>query len=88
MNIDQLHKLKQQTIQKMDTGDFEGALRLAYEIRSLGSDYIVSYTVSGLLIDIGGELGKEEIVREGVELLQKDLEAIVNRDEYAPDAWL
>lgn len=87
MDINQLNELREQTIQKMDTGDFEDALNLAHKIQSLSSHYVVSYTVSGLLIDIGVGLGNEEIVKEGVELLQKDFVTIVQRDEYAPTAY-
>jgi len=84
LNINQLGKLGQKAIQKMNIGDFEGALRLAYKIRSLGSGRIVSYTVSGLLIDIGGALENEELVKEGVDILRKDFEAVVDYD--APTA--
>lgn len=86
MNIERVHELAQKAVQKMDAGDFEGALNLAYRIRTLGSDYHISHVVSGLLIDIGFGLGKEEIVKEGVELLQRDFESIVNHEEYAPTA--
>lgn len=85
MEIDQLRQLAQQACQKMDTGDFEGALKLAYKIRSLGSDYILSYTVSALLIDIGSGMGNEEVVMEGVDLLQRNFDAIVNYN--APTAY-
>jgi len=71
----------------MDAGDFKGALNLAYKILSLGSHYVVSYTVIGLLIDIGSGLENEEIIKKGVELLQKDFEAIIHHDEYAPTAY-
>lgn len=87
MTLDHLQELAQKVIRRMESGDFEGALDLAYKIRTLGSDYHTSYIISGLLIDIGFGLGKEEIVKEGVELLQKDFESIVNREEYAPTAY-
>ena len=87
MDVDQLNELRQQAVQKMDAGDFEGALNLAYKIRSLGPHYVVSYTVSGLLIDIGAALGDEKITKEGVKLLQKDLEVIVCHERYAPTAY-
>jgi len=87
LDIDQLNELSKQAIQKRDADDFEAALNLAYRIRSLGPHYAVSYIVSGLLIDIGTALRNEEIVKEGVELLQKDFETIVHRDEYAPNAY-
>ena len=87
MNIDQLNELRQQAIQKMDAGDFEDVLNLAREIQGFGLHYIVSYTVSGLLIDIGVAMGDEEITKEGVELLRKNFEAIVHHEGYAPIAY-
>ena len=87
MNIDRTQELARQAIQKMDAGDFQGALDLAYKIRSLRSDYHVSYIVSGLLIDIGFGLGNEETVKEGAELLKRDFEEIVNHEELAPIAY-
>jgi tetratricopeptide (TPR) repeat protein len=87
LDIDRLNDLFQLAIQKMDIGNFRDALDLAYQIKGLGSDYVVSYIVSGLLIDIGVGLGNEKTIKEGVKLLQKDFEAIVHRDEYAPTAY-
>ena len=87
MNLEQLHRLAQRTIQKMDAGDFGDALNIAYEIKELGSNYVVSHTVSGLLIDIGVGLGDEDIVKEGVDLLRNDFETIVHHDRYAPTAY-
>lgn len=89
MDIEKVNELRQLAIQKMDAGDFKGALKLAYKMKSLGSHYLVSYTVSGLLIDIGspGALQNEEIVKEGVELLRKDFETIVHDERYAPTAY-
>lgn len=82
-----LKELYQQAIQKMNVGDFEGALNLAYQIQSFDSQYFMSYIVSGLLIDIGGALGDENIVKDGVELLEKDFEEIVSHKRYAPTAY-
>ena len=87
MDIDQLNELHQQATRKMDAGDFEGALNLVHEMQSLGSHYIVSYIVSGFLIDIGVAIGKEEITKEGLELFRKDFEAIVYHERYAPTAY-
>lgn len=87
MDIDRLNELRQQAVEKMDTSDFNGAFNLAHKIQSLGSHYIVSYIVSGLLIDIGVALGDEKTTKEGVELLQKDFEAIVQYERYAPTAY-
>ncbi|MCD6296795.1 MAG: tetratricopeptide repeat protein, partial [Deltaproteobacteria bacterium] len=86
MDIDELDKYRQQATQKMATGDFEGALNLVHKIQSLGSHYIVSYAISGFLIDIGVAMGNEAITKEGVELLQKDIETIVHCERYAPTA--
>ncbi len=87
MDIGQLNKFRQQAIQKMDAGDFEGALNLVREIQSLDSHYTVSYTVSGLLINIGVAIDNEEITKEGVGLLRKDFKAIVRHERYAPTAY-
>ena len=80
MNISQLAKLGQKAIKKLDNGDLKGALKLAYKIRSLGSVPIVPYMVSALLIDIGGAMENEEVVKEGVDMLQKDFQAVVDYD--------
>jgi tetratricopeptide (TPR) repeat protein len=66
----------------MDSGDFNKALSLARKIQSL-KEHLDSKTVprfilnvSGLLIDIGGALNREDIVQEGIEILRKDFEII------------
>jgi len=82
--MNRLGKLREKAIEELDAGDFQSALKLAYEIRSLGSDRIISYTVSGLLIDIGSALENEEIVKEGVDMLRNDFEAVEDYD--APTA--
>jgi hypothetical protein len=87
LKIDQLNEFLQQVTQKMDAGDFQDALDLTRKIQGLGSHYIVSYTVSALLIDIGVALGNEEMTKEGAELLQKDFEAIVHDGRNAPNAY-
>lgn len=87
MNRDKLDQLCQEATKKMDAGDFEGALNLTYQIRSLGPHYAVSHAVSGLLIDIGNVLKEEKIARQGIELLRKDFEAIVHDKRYAPSAY-
>ena len=87
MNIDQLDQLCQQATKKMVAGDFEGALNLTYQIRSLGPHYAVSHAVSGLLIDIGNALKDEKIARQGIELLRKDFEAIVHDKRNVPAAY-
>ena len=71
LDIDRLNKLHEQATQKMDAADFEGALDLTRKIQNLGSQDSISYTASGLLIDIGVAIGNEKITSEGVKLLQK-----------------
>ncbi len=84
LDLNQLTLLREKAIQKMDVGDFQDALTHAYGILELGSHFFVSYTVSGLLIDIGCALEDEKIVNEGIELLQKDLKTIVQHAKIAP----
>jgi len=87
MDIDQLDELCRLAVHKMNASDFKGALNLTYQIRSLGPHCAVSHVVSGLLIDIGNALKDEKIAREGIELLQKDLEVIVHDKRNAPAAY-
>ena len=84
MNL--LKDLVDEAAQKMNSEDFEGALNVAEKLRSLDSHYLVSYFVSGILIDCGCALRDEKIVNEGVKLLQKDFKKIV-QSAYAPAAY-
>jgi len=83
----QLNQLCQQAIQKMNASDFEGALNIANKLRSLGPHYVISHIASGLLIDIGTALEREDIVKEGVELLRKDFKAIISDEKIASSAY-
>ena len=87
MDVKQLNELVEKAVQKRDASDFEGALNLAHKLQSLSSHYLVSYTVSGILIDSGRALGDEKAVNEGVKLLEKDFKKIVQHAEYAPTAY-
>lgn len=87
LNTSELNLLCELAIQKMNESDFEGALNLAYKVKALGQNYIVSYITSGLLIDIGSALGNEKIIKEGGELLQRNLEAIISHKKYSPTAY-
>ena len=86
MDINQLQELAKEAKQKMDSGDFQSALNIVPKLQSLGSNYRVAYVISGLLIDCGSALGNENVVTEGVTLLQNNLETIVQHSEYAPGA--
>ena len=87
MDAYKLNELIQLAVQKMDKGDFKEALDLAYHIQRLGSNWLVSYVASGLLIDVGNALRSEKVIREGRELLQKDLGAIAFHKEYASASY-
>src|SRR4030042_129459 len=84
MNI---NELQEAAVKKMESGDFEGALCLTRKIQSLGTHHFVSYFASALLIDIGTALHKEEIIKEGVDLLLKDFKEITKDAKYAPSAY-
>lgn len=87
MDIEKVDELRQLAIRKMNSGNFDGALNLACQIKGLGSHYVVSYTASGILIDVGNAIGNEKIIREGVDLLKKDFEAIIHQKRLAPTAY-
>lgn len=82
MEIDQVNQLSLQAKREMDSGDFNKALSLTRKLQSL-RDHLDSKTVpgfilnvSGLLIDIGGALTREDIVQEGVKILEKYFDTI------------
>mgnify|MGYP001028239029 CR=1 FL=1 len=87
MDMIKLKELHQHAIQKMNTGNFNGALNLTRKMQGLGPHYFVSYITSGLLIDIGSALGEEKVVNEGVESLKKDLEEIIQNKKIASTAY-
>lgn len=82
-----LTELYQHVIQKMNAGNFKDALNLTRKIQRYGPHYFVSYNSSGLLIDLGTALGKENLVKEGVESLKKDLEEITQNKKFASAAY-
>jgi len=87
LSKDQIFELGVQANEKMNAGDLDGALEIARRIGNLGADYYVSYVVSGLLIDLGNIKANENIVREGLELLEKDFETIIRHKDLAPAAY-
>jgi tetratricopeptide (TPR) repeat protein len=72
--------------QKINEGHFDEALSLAHRIQDLGPHYLVSYIVSGLLIDIGSTLKNVSIIEEGLQVLQKDFEELTKYAELTPTA--
>lgn len=86
MDMEQVYELYKQASGKMDSGDFSDALRLTRQIQSAGKYSFVSYIASGLLIDIGSALSREEIIKEGIELLERNSKAILDDKTYAVTA--
>ena len=86
MHPDKIYALAEQANRRMNAGDLNGALDIAYRIRDLGPHYYVSYIVSGLLINIGNAQANEQTIREGFELLRKDFETIIHHRELAASA--
>ena len=87
MELDRLNELHQKAENSMDANDYNGTLEITRQILSLGEHPLTSYIASGLLIDIGSVLGKEEIVKEGIGLLEKDFDAIVKDKKLASSAF-
>ncbi len=72
--------------QRLDNNDYVGALQAAKQIQALGSNYLISYYTSGLLIDLGSILNDEKLVEEAKILLEKDYLEIVKDNKLAPSA--
>jgi tetratricopeptide (TPR) repeat protein len=79
MDIKRVNWLCKRVERKMNNGDFHGALKEVRKIKNPVGDHYSSYMVSGNLIDIGNTLGREDIVQEGVELLEKHKEALLSK---------
>lgn len=71
MEVDkQIHEMYIKANQMWQMGNLADARDVAYEIKSLGSDY-ASNAASGLLIDIGSILQEENTVQDGIDLLEE-----------------
>lgn len=73
--------------QKMDVSDLEGALKVVREIQGLKSNYITSEPAGCFLIDIGATLNKNELVKEGIGLLEEDFETLIKDKKAAPTEY-
>ena len=51
----------------MNIGDFNSAKDIVNKIKGLGSYFMISYIVNGMLINIGRELRDELIVQDSFE---------------------
>lgn len=87
LDIYMLGNLHREAEKSMNAGDFDGALEFAKQIQNLGTDPTVSCNVAGLLIDIGSMSHREEIVRQGITILEKDFDAIIGDDRLAASAY-
>ena len=89
MEMYKLDILSKQVGQAMDSGDLDHAQQLANEIRNMAKCHIASagdsrflVNTGGLLIHVGNESANQEMIQEGVELLQRNLEKLVNDSRY------
>lgn len=64
-------KLYHQAIRKRNSGDLDGALEIAYELKSYSPNANAVFLCSGCLIDIGGSTRNTELINEGISLLEK-----------------
>jgi tetratricopeptide (TPR) repeat protein len=78
MDIERINLLCQKTEKKMNRGDFRAALKEVRKIKNPEKDPYSAYMVSAYLIDIGNALGREDIVQEGVDLLEKQKNALLS----------
>ncbi len=77
MNIEKLNQLYFSAIERMDVGDFRGALSETRKMLLLADNSIVSYMASGMFIDIGSALNDENLVKEGIAILEKDKDLLL-----------
>lgn len=75
--INKINKMYKDAIQEMNAGEFEKALTIANQLKNLGDHFYISSLTSALLINLGPILGKD-VLEEGVNLLEKDREEMVN----------
>lgn len=69
-----------------DEANYSEALKIVNQMKTLGSHYLFSYYVSGLLINIGDALSDLRIIEEGKQLLESDFKRIITIDDLAPSA--
>lgn len=67
--------------------DFNGALNITSEMRGLGDHPYVSYMVSPLMIDIGSCTNNDDLIKQGVEILEKDFKILIEDVNLAPYAY-
>ena len=85
--IRQIVEMHQQAVEEMNSNNLTEALKVTRKIQSVGSDYFIAYTVSGLLIDIGSVSNDEGLIKEGISLLQSNIKEIVLNEKLQPSAY-
>jgi tetratricopeptide (TPR) repeat protein len=84
--INEVYELHQQADNLIDSNPAD-ALKIARKIQNYGSNHFIAYTVSGLFIDIGSRLNDEELIKEGILLLQNNLTKITSKQKLVPTAY-
>lgn len=87
MDNKKLNELLKLAEEKYVSGDYEEALRLIMKMSELGENPQISYYMGGMLPDIGWHLFDEEIVRNGVEKLEGDLDFLKEIEDIAPRTY-
>lgn len=77
MDIKRVNWICQRVEKKMNAGDFLAALKDVRKIKNPDGHPYLSYMVSGNLIDVGNALEREDLVQEGVELLEKHKDTLL-----------
>lgn len=78
MDIKRVNWFCQRAERKMDAGNFREALKEVRKIKNPEKHPYSSYMVSANLIDVGNALVREDLVQEGVELLEKHKETLLS----------
>lgn len=86
MDNNKLETLVELATYRLNNNDYAGALEAARQIQALGSNYVISYYLSGLFIETGSSLNDEKLVEEGKLLLEKDYQEIIKEDKLASAA--
>lgn len=87
MDNKRVQKLYYKAMDLYNETKYKSALTYARKIQRLGDNWFIAYTASGLLIDIGLVLNDENIVTEGVSLLENNLSAIINSKDHEASAY-
>ncbi len=73
--------------EKFKLRNYKEALAFADKIKSYGSDPLIYFYTSGLLIDIGFYLSDENMIKDAVDSLKHGMSKLSRRNELAPSAF-